>query len=90
MHMTAALLSAVHENTQPHTHTLIYFRSHSFHAVASNPCGPNGTCHNNGSCVSMYTGNGTSTYSCLCRPSFTGEDCSQLLPSESLIDNDDN
>ena len=56
-------------------------------AVASNPCGYyNLTCHNNGSCISMYTANGTYTYSCLCRPSFTGDDCSRQLPSESMID----
>ena len=56
-------------------------------AAASNTCGPyNLTCHNNGSCISMYTGNGTYTYSCLCRPSFTGADCSQQLPSESMVD----
>ena len=56
-------------------------------AVASNPCGYyNLTCHNNGSCISMYTGNGTYTYSCLCLPSFTGADCSRKLPSESMID----
>ena len=34
----------------------------------------------------MYTANGTHTYSCLCWPSFTGDDCSQQLPSESMID----
>ena len=34
----------------------------------------------------MYTANGTYTYSCLCRPSFTGDDCSRQLPSESMID----
>ena len=56
-------------------------------AVASNPCGYyNLTCHNNGSCISMYTGNGTYTYSCLCLPSFTGADCSRKMPSESMID----
>ena len=55
-------------------------------AAASNTCGPyNLTCHNNGRCISMYTGNGTYTYSCLCRPSFTGADCSQQLPSELMI-----
>ena len=66
-----------------HNHSNLFISF--FHAVASNPCGPV-TCHNNGSCISMYTGNGTYSYNCLCRPSFTGENCSQLLPSESMID----
>ena len=69
-----------------HTHshlTIVPFCN----AVASNSCGYyNLTCHNNGSCISMYTANGTYTYSCLCRPSFTGDDCSRQLSSESMID----
>ena len=78
----AALLGVVQECTH-HSHlSVVPFCN----AVASNPCGYyNLTCHNNGSCISMYTANGTYTYSCMCRPSFTGHDCSQQLPSESMI-----
>ena len=79
----AALLGAVQECTH-HSHlSVVPFCN----AVASNPCGYyNLTCHNNGSCISMYTANGTYTYSCLCRPSFTGHDCSRQLSSESMTD----
>ena len=37
----------------------------------------------------MYTGNGTYSYSCMCRPSFTGENCTQQLPSESMMGGND-
>ena len=79
----AALLGAMQECTH-HSHlSVVPFCN----AVASNPCGYyNLTCHNNGSCISMYTANGTYTYSCLCRPSFTGHDCSRQLSSESMTD----
>ena len=79
----AALLGTAQECTHPLSSVYAPFCN----AVASNPCGYyNLTCHNNGSCISMYTGNGTYTYSCLCLPSFTGADCSRQLPSESMID----
>ena len=79
----AALLGTAQECTHPLSSVYAPFCN----AVASNPCGYyNLTCHNNGSCISMYTGNGTYTYSCLCLPSFTGTDCSRKLPSESMID----
>ena len=79
----AALLGTAHDCTHPLSSVYAPFCN----AVASNTCGYyNLTCHNNGSCISMYTGNGTYTYSCLCLPSFTGSDCSGQLPSESMTD----